>query len=72
MLWELQPEAMPRLLERHEQILVATVEQAGGRVFNRSGDGFAAVFATVADVTRRNRASAVWWTRTGASWGRSG
>ena len=31
-LWELQPEAMPRLLERHEQILVATVEQAGGRL----------------------------------------
>ncbi len=48
-LWELHPEAMPRMLERHERILVASVEQAGGRVFNRSGDGFAAVFTTVAD-----------------------
>ena len=48
-LWELHPEAMPRMLERHERILVASVEQARGRVFNRSGDGFAAVFTTVAD-----------------------
>ena len=48
-LWELHPEAMPRMLERHERILVASVEQAGGHVFNRSGDGFAAAFTTVAD-----------------------
>ncbi len=46
-LWELHPIAMPSALAKHDEILTAAVEDAGGRVFKATGDGVCAEFAEV-------------------------
>jgi len=45
-LWEEQPEAMRAALARHHLILQKAVEERGGSVFSRMGDGIVAVFAS--------------------------
>ena len=45
-LWERQKEAMARDLARHDALLRAEVERAGGRVFKTVGDAVHAVFPT--------------------------
>ncbi len=45
-LWEAEPEAMARALRRHDELLRAAIEQAGGFVFKTVGDAFCAAFAT--------------------------
>ena len=44
-LWEAASAAMGVALERHNQIVRAAIEEAGGYVFATGGDGFAAAFA---------------------------
>src|SRR3954469_24821232 len=43
-LWEEQPAAMTAALARHDAILRAAIEAAGGRVVKTTGDGMMAVF----------------------------
>jgi len=43
-LWEQQPEAMKRALERHDAIVEEAVAATGGRIVKTTGDGFMAVF----------------------------
>ena len=45
-LWEAQPRAMSVALARHDALLHAAVESAGGIVFKTVGDAFCAVFPT--------------------------
>jgi class 3 adenylate cyclase/DNA-binding CsgD family transcriptional regulator/tetratricopeptide (TPR) repeat protein len=45
-LWETEPELMAQALRRHDEILRAAIEQAGGFVFKTVGDAFCAAFAT--------------------------
>jgi len=45
-LWEAEPEPMTAALLRHDQILRATIEDAGGYVFKTVGDAFCAAFWT--------------------------
>jgi predicted ATPase/class 3 adenylate cyclase len=45
-LWEAEPEAMARALRRHDELLRAAIERAGGFVFKTVGDAFCAAFAT--------------------------
>jgi len=47
-LWERYPEAMSDAMERHDAILQAAVEHAGGRVVKATGDGLMAVFSSSA------------------------
>jgi predicted ATPase/DNA-binding SARP family transcriptional activator len=44
--WEGNREAMARDLGRHDELLRRAVEVAGGHVFNHTGDGLCAAFAT--------------------------
>lgn len=46
-LWESDPEAMRRSLNRHDDLVSGMVEGAGGRIFKHTGDGFGAAFASV-------------------------
>lgn len=46
-LWEAEPEAMRQSLARHDDLVSAMVEGAGGRIFKHTGDGFGAAFASV-------------------------
>jgi len=46
-LWEMRTEAMRSAVERHDAIVFAAVEAAGGRVVKRVGDGIDTVFAGV-------------------------
>ncbi len=48
-LWERFPEAMQAAMARHDAILQAAVENAGGRVVNTTGDGLMAVFPSASD-----------------------
>src|SRR5262245_27741422 len=48
-LWEQQPQAMERALERHDAIMRQTIDAYGGHVFKTVGDAFYAVFTTAAD-----------------------
>ncbi len=48
-LWEQFPEAMKDALERHDAILRAAIEAAGGRVVKATGDGMMAVFGSASD-----------------------
>jgi predicted ATPase/class 3 adenylate cyclase len=48
-LWERYPEAMEGAMERHDAILQAAVEHAGGRVVKITGDGLMAVFSSPPD-----------------------
>lgn len=43
-LWDRAPEAMRRALKRHDNIMERAIEAAGGYVFCRAGDSFAAAF----------------------------
>jgi predicted ATPase/class 3 adenylate cyclase len=45
-LWEAEPEEMAAALRRHDEILRAAIEAAGGYVFKTVGDAFCAAFAT--------------------------
>ena len=45
-MWEEQPEAMSAALRRHEVLLRAAIEGAGGYVFKTVGDSFCAAFST--------------------------
>ncbi|MEX0826174.1 MAG: adenylate/guanylate cyclase domain-containing protein [Acidimicrobiia bacterium] len=46
-LWESEPEAMRQSLARHDDLVSAMVEEAGGAIFKHTGDGFGAAFASV-------------------------
>ena len=48
-LWEAAPEAMPRRLARHDELLAAVFDRHGGQVFATGGDGFAVAFGRAAD-----------------------
>src|SRR5918993_2728428 len=43
-LWEAQPRAMSVALARHDALLHAAIESAGGTVFKTVGDAFCAAF----------------------------
>src|SRR5687767_3127698 len=45
-LWEAQPRAMSVALARHDALLHAAIESAGGTVFKTVGDAFCATFPT--------------------------
>src|SRR5215210_8015320 len=45
-LWEAQPRAMSVALARHDALLHAAIETAGGTVFKTVGDAFCAAFPT--------------------------
>ena len=69
-LWERFPRAMRDCLERHDAILAAAVDAAGGHVVKGTGDGMMAVFPSaddaVAAALRAQRALA------GERWGETG
>src|SRR6187399_775679 len=48
-LWERFPDAMKGAMERHDEILRAAVDGAGGRVVKVMGDGLMAVFGAPSD-----------------------
>jgi class 3 adenylate cyclase len=45
-LWETEPELMAVALRRHDKIMQAAIESAGGYVFMTVGDAFCAAFCT--------------------------
>jgi predicted ATPase/class 3 adenylate cyclase/DNA-binding CsgD family transcriptional regulator len=45
-LWEAEPELMAIALRRHDEIMRAAIESAGGYVFKTAGDAFCAAFPT--------------------------
>ncbi len=47
--WEGAPESMKADLARHDELLRAAVENAGGEVFSHTGDGMGAAFAAASD-----------------------
>ncbi|HEX5347939.1 MAG TPA: BTAD domain-containing putative transcriptional regulator [Pseudonocardiaceae bacterium] len=47
--WEGDPEAMTVDLARHDELLRAAIEAAGGEVFSHTGDGMAAAFRAAPD-----------------------
>jgi predicted ATPase/class 3 adenylate cyclase len=49
LLWDTYPEQMGDALKRHDFLVRASIEGAGGRVFATGGDGFGAIFASAAD-----------------------
>jgi predicted ATPase/class 3 adenylate cyclase len=51
-LWETEPDRMAIALRRHDQIVRAAIEQAGGYVFKTVGDAFCAAFATPGSAVR--------------------
>lgn len=61
-LWDQAPDAMRVALQRHDELLDAAIEDAGGYVFCRAGDSFAAAFhnaeSAVQAATRSQRALA--------------
>jgi predicted ATPase/class 3 adenylate cyclase len=48
-LWEEHPEAMSEALRRHDDLMRAAIESAGGYVFHTVGDAFCAVFHTAGE-----------------------
>lgn len=48
-LWELDPEWMEDALSQHDALIEACVNERGGRVFKRLGDGLSAAFETADD-----------------------
>jgi predicted ATPase/class 3 adenylate cyclase len=69
-LWEADPDAMREAVERHDRILRAAIEGAGGYVFTTAGDAFAAAFSRVgsaldaAATAQRSLREARWTTTT--------
>ena len=51
-LWTRDPVTMSRALEVHDRALQSAIEGHAGRVFSKSGDAFAAAFASPADAVR--------------------
>ncbi|HEY1012622.1 MAG TPA: adenylate/guanylate cyclase domain-containing protein [Herpetosiphonaceae bacterium] len=45
-LWERHPAALPAALARHDELVRAAIEDAGGQVFKTVGDAFCAAFAS--------------------------
>ena len=45
-LWEAEPKQMAQALRRHDELLRAAIDEAGGYVFKTIGDAFCAAFAT--------------------------
>jgi class 3 adenylate cyclase len=45
-MWEAEREAMAAALRRHDEIVRAAIEQAGGYVFKTAGDSFCAAFSS--------------------------
>lgn len=64
--WEGDPEAMTVDLARHDELLRAAIEAAGGEVFSHTGDGMAAAFTVASDAitaavaAQRALAAAAW------------
>ncbi len=64
--WEGDPEAMTVDLARHDELLRAAIEAAGGEIFSHTGDGMAAAFRGAPDAVaaavaaQRALASAAW------------
>jgi predicted ATPase/class 3 adenylate cyclase len=50
--WEAHPEPMAQAMARHDAIVRAAAEAAGGYVFSTAGDSFAAAFTRPADAAR--------------------
>src|SRR6478672_2855532 len=50
--WADHPGEMGSMLARHDAILRAAVEAAGGEVFKHTGDGVAAAFASATEAVR--------------------
>ncbi|MHA2621304.1 MAG: tetratricopeptide repeat protein [bacterium JZ-2024 1] len=48
-LWETNPSAMSRALERHDELIRRAVETHGGKIVKQVGDGFHAVFANASN-----------------------
>ena len=46
-LWEMDASGMERSLSRHDEIVSATIQRAGGFLFKHTGDGFGAAFESV-------------------------
>ncbi|MCA1836134.1 MAG: adenylate/guanylate cyclase domain-containing protein, partial [Actinobacteria bacterium] len=65
--WEGDPDAMAVDLARHDELLRACVETAGGKVFCHTGDGMAAAFTTAPDAVAA--AVAAQRALTAATWG---
>ncbi|MGH7961181.1 MAG: adenylate/guanylate cyclase domain-containing protein, partial [Candidatus Binatia bacterium] len=51
-LWEHYPDAMQRVIARHDQLLRQVIEEHGGYVVKTTGDGFHAAFATATGALR--------------------
>jgi predicted ATPase/class 3 adenylate cyclase len=51
LLWERHSEQMGSALRRHDELVRASIEGAGGHVFATGGDGFGAVFTSAVDAT---------------------
>ncbi|OBF95900.1 hypothetical protein A5790_06690 [Mycobacterium sp. 852002-51152_SCH6134967] len=51
-MWEQDPEAMKAAMVRHDELLEKAIENHGGHVFSRMGDGMAAAFPTAGDAVR--------------------
>jgi class 3 adenylate cyclase len=69
-LWERYPDAMPKALGQHDDLLRAAVESCGGHVVNTTGDGLFAVFgradsAVAAALAAQNSLAAADWGATG-------
>ncbi|MGH3527199.1 MAG: AfsR/SARP family transcriptional regulator [Pseudonocardiaceae bacterium] len=64
--WEGDPEAMTVDLARHDELLRASIEAAGGEIFSHTGDGMTAAFSAAPDAVaaavaaQRSLASAAW------------
>src|SRR5215217_6172992 len=52
-LWEAQPRAMSVALARHDALLHAAIESAGGTVFKTVGDAFCAAFPPLKPRSKR-------------------
>ncbi|MGH3785173.1 MAG: AfsR/SARP family transcriptional regulator [Pseudonocardiaceae bacterium] len=68
--WEGDPEAMTVDLARHDELLRASIEAAGGEVFSHTGDGMAAAFTVASDamaaaVTAQRALAAATWAAPG-------
>lgn len=47
--WAAQPSYMRTSLERHDAVLSAAIDAAGGTIFKHTGDGVFATFASITD-----------------------
>jgi predicted ATPase/class 3 adenylate cyclase len=69
-LWEQYPDAMPKALAQHDDLLRAAVQSCGGHVVKTTGDGLFAVFwradsAIAAALAAQNKLAVATWGPTG-------